>query len=482
MDHRLGFEPVREEHARVRLPVEGDLPDWLSGTLLRNGPGRFRVGNQTLNHWFDGFSLLRRFAIRGGEVTYSNRFLRSEAYEHAHEHGALGYREFATDPETGPFGRLKRLVAPGFTDNACVDIETRDGEFVATTESPRAVAFDPATLETRGHRVRERLGTTTTVHPHYDTRRGETVGYATRLGRKPGYTLYRIPDGQESPEIIGGVRVDEPAYLHSFALTENYIVLTEGPFVVSRLDLLRGSTIAGSFEWKAERGTRFIVFDRASGDVAATHRTDPFFVFHHVNAFERDGKVVLDLVAYPDASVIEALRLDNLRSPSPSLPTGELRRYRLPQVDSTRAVESETLYPGHIELPTIDYARRNTCPYRYVYGVSNRERPPEEFQNQLVKVDVGSRTAEAWDEPNTYPGEPVFVPALGAREESAAAQEDEGVVLSVVLDANAGRSFLLALDAATFEERARAVAPHAIPFGFHGQFYRDGKRPTRSMA
>ena len=50
--------------------------------------------------------------------------------------------------------------------------------------------------------------------------------------------------------------------------------------------------------------------------------------------------------------------------------------------------------------------------------------------------------------------------------------EDAGVVLSVVLDVNAGRSFLLVLDAGSFEEIARAEAPHHIPFGFHGQYFR----------
>ena len=45
-------------------------------------------------------------------------------------------------------------------------------------------------------------------------------------------------------------------------------------------------------------------------------------------------------------------------------------------------------------------------------------------------------------------------------------------MLSVVLDAAAGRSFLLILDARSFEELARAEAPHHIPFGVHGQFLR----------
>ena len=68
------------------------------------------------------------------------------------------------------------------------------------------------------------------------------------------------------------------------------------------------------------------------------------------------------------------------------------------------------------------------------------------------------------NEPGSYPGEPVFVPEPGATEENG------GVLLSIVLDATAGTSFLLVLDAATLAERARARVPHHIPFGFHGQF------------
>jgi carotenoid cleavage dioxygenase-like enzyme len=51
-------------------------------------------------------------------------------------------------------------------------------------------------------------------------------------------------------------------------------------------------------------------------------------------------------------------------------------------------------------------------------------------------------------------------------------EEDDGVLLSVVLDAERDASFLLVLDAASLEELARAAVPHHIPFGFHGQFTR----------
>ena len=82
-----------------------------------------------------------------------------------------------------------------------------------------------------------------------------------------------------------------------------------------------------------------------------------------------------------------------------------------------------------------------------------------------MKVDVHDGSSRIWREEGSHPGEPVFVATPGGTE------EDDGVILSVVLDPAAGRSYLLVLDAGTFEERARAEVPHAIPFGFHGQFF-----------
>ncbi|MDY6779220.1 MAG: carotenoid oxygenase family protein, partial [Halobacteria archaeon] len=110
----------------------------------------------------------------------------------------------------------------------------------------------------------------------------------------------------------------------------------------------------------------------------------------------------------------------------------------------------------------IRYGERNGREYRYAYGVGNRDEG--DFPNRLVKVDVKEHEASVWDE-GGYPGEPVFVPSPEGEE------EDDGVVLSVVLDPEAETSYLLVLDAVTFDEVARAETPNAVPFGFHGQFF-----------
>jgi carotenoid cleavage dioxygenase-like enzyme len=58
-----GFRSLTREVAEpVPLPVCGELPPWLRGTLLRTGPSKFEVGEQSYNHWFDGLAMLHRFA------------------------------------------------------------------------------------------------------------------------------------------------------------------------------------------------------------------------------------------------------------------------------------------------------------------------------------------------------------------------------------------------------------------------------------
>ncbi|WP_080506707.1 carotenoid oxygenase family protein [Halolamina pelagica] len=52
------------------------------------------------------------------------------------------------------------------------------------------------------------------------------------------------------------------------------------------------------------------------------------------------------------------------------------------------------------------------------------------------------------------------------------AEEADGVVLSLCLDTDAERSFLLVCDG-ELTELARAPLPHVVPFGFHGEYYRN---------
>jgi carotenoid cleavage dioxygenase-like enzyme len=463
-DYRRGFDNLEREGYEPALPVEGAWPNWLSGTLVRNGPAQFSVGDEDYNHWFDGHAMLHAFRMQEGTVSYRNRFVESASRTEALAEGRITRGEFATDPCMSIFGRVMSIFNPSPTDNASINVAQLDDQYVALTATPLPVAFDPETLETAGvvDYEDEVHADMSTPHPHVEPGTGRLFTHMTAFGRQCEYKVGAIQSDSRTRELVASLDVDRPSYMHSFGMTEHHVILSEWPIVVNPLDLLlRSAPFIENFEWQPERGTRFRVLRKSDGVEVATCTADPAFGFHHVNAFERGDEIVCDVVTYPDASIIDDLYLDRLRSDDPTPGTGQLRRYRLPLEGgpATSTIQSEE----RLELPRVHDEAVIGRPYSTVYGVGSRT--GEDFTDQLVKVDVETGAAQTWHEAGTYPGEPVFV----ARPDASA--EEEGVVLSVVLDPDADRSFLLVLDAASFDERARATVPHAIPFGFHGQFF-----------
>lgn len=458
-----GLQTLEAEIALDSLPVEGAIPEWLTGTLLRNGPAKFETDEQPLAHWFDGMAMLHRFSFAGGSVSYANRFLRGKAYEAAEREGKISYSEFATDPCRSIFRRAATLFRPRITDNCNVNLTRLGDEYVAMTETPLPVAFDPETLETLGVAF-EPPGIHATAHPHHDPGRGELVAYVTHFGPRSEYRVFAQRD-RDTQRRIASMRVARPAYMHSFALTERYAVLVAFPLVVNPLDLaFSGRPFIENYEWKPELGTRVLVFEREGGVLRGEYEAAPRFAFHHVNAFERGGELTIDMAAYDDATIVDSLYLERLRSaPPPPAALARLLRYR---VDLERGgVSEELLCDEPLELPRIDYRERNGRPYRYVYGTGAPD-DGDVFLDRLVKIDVEGGAAIEWREPGAFPGEPVFVPAPDRND-----SEDEGVLLSVVLDAGSSTSYLLVLDAGDLSELGRARVPHHIPFGFHGQYF-----------
>lgn len=471
--HPQAIAELQEELSNVPLQVQGKIPAWLSGSLLRNGPVNVSINGKTNKHWFDGLAMLHAFSFQDGKVQYTNKFLRTEAYKAVFEEGTLDYEGFASDPCRSLFKRFFTWFIPDSEvplHNANVNIGKLADQYVALTEVPLPVRFDPHTLETLGvldfQDALPKDKCWESAHPHPNLQKKETVNYLIQFGRKSFYTLYGIPDGTTERRIIADLPVQEPSYMHSFAVTENYIILTEYPFTVNPMDLmLAHKPFIANFKWRPEQGTQFTVVNRNDGTVVGRYRTKPFFAFHHANAFEDGDMLNLDIVCYADANVISGIA-DHDRSTTGSqrnedkFPTW-LERFSLAL--PTGKITSEVLLKEPMEMPRINPAFDGK-PYRFVYVADVRDKTASGKTRALYKIDTSTKQALKWTEEGCFPGEPVFVAAPGAT------KEDEGVVLALV---NRGRTetFLLVLDGTNFKEMGRAIVTHVIPDGLHGQYY-----------
>lgn len=473
--YRLGYVDLDSECTIDQLQIQGTIPEWLSGTLLRNGPAKFTSGDTSVVNWLDGLAMIHAFSFSKGKVSYANKFLKSDDYNKVKETGKMNYAGFAQDPCGSIFKKLFTFFIPNKNEqprmpNANVNISLLANDYIALTEIPLPISFDPKTLETIGivhfadqfpeAQIQE------IVHPHYDPINKEQLGFFTNFSRNSSINVYRIRDGSTQRQIITTIPVKEPSYIHSFAITPNYIILSLIPFVVNSLDfLIKNKPFIKNFKWKPELGTKLAVIDRKSKKLVDLFKTEPYFTFHHVNAHEKDNKIILDIVVYDDPSQIDVFNMANILAPknqsiknvySAKISNPRLKRYVIDL--HNYKVDIKKVCDEMIELPRINYAY-NGKDYKYVYAGASED---TRYFDSLIKINVKNGEMLTWSEKSCYPGEPVFVSSPESKD------EDDGIIMSVVLDAENTNSFLLILNAKDMKEIGRAIAPHHIPFGLHG--------------
>lgn len=549
----LCFESLAEELRDWPLAPSSDagLPAWLSGSLVRVGPALFEVGDEPFVHWFDGQAMLYRFAFANGSfASYTNRFVDTHNLRAHRAAGRVAVTEFGTAPRIGLLRRLWLVLRRERRENPNVNVAQIAGSFVALTDTPPFVQFSLAGLETVGPlNFRDTIGRAQVSSSHLvPTLEGEVLGLATRLGVRLEYMVFSIPAAAPAQRaaddegaaarprrappalptrtLLARLPVRTPAYMHSFGVSQRYIVLVEFPWLFSLGGALRDEVrwvltgrprrgLEAIFRWEPARGATFTVLERRSGSLVGRWRAPAFFSYHHVNAYEDDasGALHVDMACY-DRPFYDVFRLEALRTSAFAKTwshRGQLRRYSLPLGElpgRTGAGGAEGGDPSHaaspppprgagrsppplrlsaprelpahavladrmVEFPRFD-PRRQGRPYRYVYGFGYpraegvvARAQPAAVEAVLIKVDIHTGAETEWARAYCAPSEPTFVPRPDGTD------EDDGVVLSVVYDNRAGASFLLVLNATTFEERTQLVLPHAIPAMLHGDFFAD---------
>ncbi|XP_058486127.1 beta,beta-carotene 15,15'-dioxygenase [Solea solea] len=500
-----------------KAEIVGNIPSWLQGTLLRNGPGLFSVGETSYQHWFDGMAIIHSFAFKDGEVTHRSRFLQSDTYKANMAANRIVVSEMGTMAYPDPsknfiFKAITFLnhTVPDFTDNGASNIIKYGNDYFATSETNYIRKIDPVTLETldKVDYLKFLPVNLATSHPHYD-KEGNAYNFGTAIAErgKTKYALFKVPAASEevgvrkpvlkSAEVFCTVPCRSlltPSYYHSFGMTDNYFIFIEQPF---KLDIARMATAymrrvswASCMKFCPEENTLIHLINRQTRKVVETkYYTGPMVVYHHVNAFEEDGHVIFDVIAYNDNSLYDMFYLSKLKDNDGFhddkyfKPT--YRRFVLPtysdkdvaigedlvqlkyttasavkEKDGKLLCQAEVMCEG-FELPRINYDV-NGKKIRFVYGNCVAQ---SALANKIGKFDTETKKTVYWNEDNCWPSEPVFVPRPNGE------SEDDGVALVSVINSNPGQSdFILILDGRTFKEVARANVNTELHKDVHGFF------------
>lgn len=506
-----GFYATPEVQEPTQLEVQGKIPSWVSGSLYRGAAATWDVGNYTAEHWFDGFTRNHRFEIGGGGVSYRSRNSSSELDDFVRETGMFPSGNFGSDPCKIIFGAFETSYRDGVETNrgskassnvgvswatnfAGLGINTTSDvssapfdTLVTTTDANEMQQIDPVTLEPielftyqASNPLLVNSGRSS-AHPVV-AEDGSIYNYVLDLDAgPPTYRVFAILPPEGEARILANITDAPPAYIHSMFGTEKHIIL-----VVWQADLVQpGKTILSSIgAWDPNRKALFYVIDRFNGGLVSKYEApDTFFAFHQINSFEdEDGNIFIDLPRMDDHSFIYAAKVPalraNLGSPNATSTqdlSGSFTRYRLPHFSKCNGngsanhsipwrkaeIDFSLDYKlSNIELPRINPAKEGK-PYRYAYGI--HVETTGYFADSIIKIDTVEQSWKVWEPATRHlPSEPIFIGRPGAED------EDDGVLVTVAMDAVARRSSLVFLDAQTMTEIARAKMPIVMGYGFHG--------------
>ena len=447
-------EPQNVEHDYPVRTLTGEIPEQLSGTLYRNGPGRWQDHTgRPLHHLFDGDGMISAFSIDRGEVRYRNRYVRTQ-----HFRGKSTTRHLGTDATGGWLANIARLP-PNLANTNVVE---HAGHLYALWEGGPPHEVDPENLETLGVRRfggELRWTGTYSAHPCFCPSSGDMYNFGVEFIPTPHLRVYRT-DREGRLRHYRSVSLPYVAMVHDFAITERYLVFLVSPIIPDGVPIALGlKSFGDGMRYRPERGSSFVLIPRDGGKIRRIEH-NAVLQFHLSNAYDDRGDVVLDVITYRGGELLECIARFRT-SPLDRAPS-EFTRFR---VTASGRVIAEQLSDRSCEFPR-HHPDREGRPHRYSY-VNTREHLGTLF-DAVTKLDLSDNTETGY--PVQTPGnsfcEPVFTPRPGA------ADEDDGWLLTVEYLADTHTSRLVILDAKDLERGPVATAEltHHVPQGFHGSF------------
>lgn len=451
------WTPQHEEVNATDLEViAGEIPKDIDGIYLRNTENQV---HQPLgrHHPFDGDGMIHQISFSKGTASYRNRFVRTRAFELEQTLGSAQWGGLMDGPGTSKrpgFG-----AHGGLKDTASTDVVVHRGKAIATFyQCGEGYVLDPETLEFEGVAPWVPLDGIS-AHPKVDEATDELLFF--NYSKSVPYMHYGVVNKEGKLTNYVPIDLPGPRLPHDMAFSENWSILNDLPVFWDQELLKRNIHAVRSHEGLP---SRFGLIPRHGGsEDVRWFEASPTYVLHWLNAYEEGDEVILDGYFQENPSpepIKEAGKHGHLMAyvDLHSLQS-KLHRWRFNLKDGTTT--EERLDDRVVEFGMINqqYAGQK---YRYVYSVQSK--PGWFLFNGFVKHDLETgESEEVHLEEGRYASEAPFAPRLNAQ------SEDDGYLVSFIIDENKGTSECILIDAKKFSEGpvCRIKIPHKMCSGTH---------------
>ena len=437
--------------AAYAMNVEGDLPDDLVGVLYRNGPGKFGVGGERVQHVLDADALVYKIEIPPPDekgrrkVFFRSRFVETKQFREERDADRFLYRgTFGTGPSSDLFesrprnglnadpvepSALSKILGSALNVNiknsANTQVISFGGKLLALFEAGLPNALDPETLETIGEdtlggALSEGLpvklgngipkeyeptfigGEAHTAHPNMCPKTGHLVGWQwsqlpISKSLEVTFTEWSSEDFKPVASNTFEIRNCQLAP-HDQCLTENSIVLLINAMTMNQAPFMLGlKGPAASLAMDGRAPVQAWVFPRPS----SANQFEPFFVevppcfsIHFSHGYEdpETGNIVTFFSGWPPSDSKDFLGAWGGHSPEfPRIPPTCL--WRLEINPQERKCVSLEIAPGSANacvehiLVNPNFSIRKA---EYVYGTGSNLIGDSTAPNGYVKLEVES--------------------------------------------------------------------------------------------
>ncbi len=465
---------VQKELTNATLKkVKGHIPNEICGSYYRNGPGILERKGQWVHHPFDGDGMITALRFKDGEVSLTNRFVRTKEWEEEERAGRFLYR--------GVFGTQKPggIIANAFDvrlkNIANTHIVQLGNQLLALWEAASPHALNPDNLKTYGltdlHGALQK-GEAFSAHPRFDPGHHglpRMVTFGVKTGPQSTIRLMEFgTEGKNAGHLLSD-RQDKFkgfAFLHDFAITPNWAIFLQNSISFNPIPFLLGQKGAAQClsSIPSQKG-KFILIPRDSGifqgEAPRIINAPDGFVFHHMNASEEVEKINLESIYYED---FPSIRPDqNFRKINFDLiPEGILTRCEINPADNT--IETTRLSPQCCEFAMVN-PRVQGLTARYSWMAVAAKGSGNGPLQGIKKLDLTNLSEVVWSSaPRGFVGEPLMIPSPTSQ------VEDEGWVIVLLWNGERRGTDLVILKANDLSEEAILELPISIPHGLHGSW------------
>jgi all-trans-8'-apo-beta-carotenal 15,15'-oxygenase len=423
----------------------------------------------------DGDGMVQAFEFGGGRLRYRNRFVRTRKFVDEQKAGRFQYATWASHAPGGILANIGKSVE----NQAGVTVMRWNRSLYAFDEAKLPYQMDPETLETVGLSDLGDKERKTGYHAHWkrDGHNGDLLLFGMGFGRR---TTIEITILDKEGGLKRHFKVDVPrrVYIHDWLATERHLVFVLHPGLLPLSGLIRwmlGLTRPASIiEWKPEMGNLIVIVDRAGADRPLFFEAEAAWMWHGLNAYEEDGRLVVDFCGAAHAIGIGGddspffTIMEGRDTFVPEGPQGGplLRRYTIDL--SARILRQEIICAeGFYDFP---FVNQGLACHRHRYGYLAVLGERIWFPTRVARIDTLSGKAESYCfGEGCYCTEPVFVPEPGHeyRPESA---EEPGWLVSLVYRDATKKSDLAILRADRIQDGPVSLVHlrHHVPLSFHG--------------